>query len=134
MNNQEILNKLDEIIDEIETSDEYKRYLLLKEEIGKNKELVILINKVRQLNKDYLHNLVKKEELDNATNELNNHPLYREYLNNISVINNELSIVENTINNYFKKKLEKMNSLFYLFYIKKTLRKTSKKVYFFLAL
>ena len=106
LNNQEILNKLDEIIDEIETSDEYKRYLLLKEEIGKNKELVILINKVRQLNKDYLHNLVKKEELDNATNELNNHPLYREYLNNISVINNKLSIVENTINNYFKKKLE----------------------------
>ena len=106
MNNQEILNKLDEIIDEIETSDEYKRYLLLKEEIGKNKELVILINKVRQLNKDYLHNLVKKEELDVSTNELNNHPLYREYLNNISVINNNLSIVENTINNYFKKKLE----------------------------
>ena len=106
LNNQKILNKLDEIINEIESSDEYKKYLLLKEEIGKNKELVILINKVRQLNKDYLHNLVKKEELDNVTNELNNHPLYREYLNNISVINNKLSIVENTINNYFKKKLE----------------------------
>ena len=106
LNNQEILNKLDEIINEIESSDEYKKYLLLKEEIGKNKELVILINKVRQLNKDYLHNLVKKEDLDAVTNELNNHPLYREYLNNISVINNKLSIVENTINNYFKKKLE----------------------------
>ena len=106
LNNQKILNKLDEIINEIESSDEYKKYLLLKEEIGKNKELVILINKVRQLNKDYLHNLVKKEDLDTVTNELNNHPLYREYLNNISVINNKLSIVENTINNYFKKKLE----------------------------
>lgn len=105
LNNQEILNKLDEIINEIETSDEYKKYLLLKEKIGNNKELLILINKVRQLNKDYLHNLVKKEELDTVTNELNNHPLYREYLNTISVINNELSIVENAINNYFKKKL-----------------------------
>ena len=67
LNNQEILNKLDEIINEIETSDEYKKYLLLKEEIGKNKELVILINKVRQLNKDYLHNnnyFKKKLETD----------------------------------------------------------------------
>lgn len=106
LNNTLILKKLDEIINEIETSEEYKKYLVLKDEIKKNKELVLLINKVRQLNKDYSHKLVKKEELDRLTNELNNHPLYREYLNTISVINNELSIVENAINNYFRKKLE----------------------------
>jgi cell fate (sporulation/competence/biofilm development) regulator YmcA (YheA/YmcA/DUF963 family) len=106
LNNTLILNKLDEIINEIETSEEYKKYLVLKDEIKKNKELVLLINKVRQLNKDFNHKLVKKDELDRLTNELNNHPLYREYLNTISVINNELSIVENAINNYFKKKLE----------------------------
>lgn len=106
MNNKEILNKVDEIIKEIEDSDDYKKYLLLKEEINNNKELVLLINKVRQMNKDYTHKMVKKEELDSVTNELNNHPLYREYLNTISVINNEFSIIENTINNYFKKKLE----------------------------
>ena len=57
------------------------------------------------MNKDFTHKLVRKEELDRYTNELNNHPLYREYLNTISVINNEFSIIENTINNYFKKKL-----------------------------
>ena len=106
LNNTLILNKLDEIINDIETSEEYKKYLVLKDEIKKNKELVLLINKVRQLNKDYSHKLVKKDELDRLTNELNNHPLYREYLNTISVINNELSIVENAINNYFRKKLE----------------------------
>ena len=106
LNNTLILKKLDEIINDIETSEEYKKYLVLKDEIKKNKELVLLINKVRQLNKDYSHKLVNKEELDRLTNELNNHPLYREYLNTISVINNELSIVENAINNYFRKKLE----------------------------
>ena len=106
LNNTLILKKLDEIINDIETSEEYKKYLVLKDEIKKNKELVLLINKVRQLNKDYSHKLVKKDELDKLTNELNNHPLYREYLNTISVINNELSIVENAINNYFRKKLE----------------------------
>jgi cell fate (sporulation/competence/biofilm development) regulator YmcA (YheA/YmcA/DUF963 family) len=106
LNNEEILNKVDEIIKELEDSDDYKKYLKLKEEINNNKDLVLLINKVRQLNKDFTHNLVKKDELDNVQNELNNHPLYREYLNTISLINNELSIIENTINNYFKKKLE----------------------------
>ncbi len=106
MNNTEILNKVDEIIKEIEDSDNYNKYLELKEIINNNKDLVLLINKVRQLNKDFTHNLVKKEKLDKFQNELNNHPLYREYLNTISVINNELSIIENTINNYFKEKLE----------------------------
>ena len=106
LNNKEILDKVDEIIKEIENSSDYQKYLLLKDEINNNKELVLLINKVRQMNKDYTHKLVKKEELDSVTNELNNHPLYREYLNTISVINNEFSIIENTINNYFKKKLE----------------------------
>lgn len=106
LNNKEILDKVDEIIKEIESSSDYQKYLLLKEEINKNKDLVLLINKVRQMNKDFTHKLVKKEELDSITNELNNHPLYREYLNTISVINNEFSIIENAINNYFKKKLE----------------------------
>ena len=109
MNNKEILDKVDEIIKEIEDSEDYKKYLLLKNKISENKELLILINKVKQLNKDYLHNLVKKEEVDRVENELNNHPLYREYLNTISSINNELSIIENTINNYFKKKLNNDN-------------------------
>lgn len=106
MNNTEILNKVDEIIREVEDSDNYKKYLKIKDEINNNKELMLLINKVRQLNKDLTHNLVKKEDVDEIQNELYNHPLYREYLNTISLINNELSIIENTINYYFKKKLE----------------------------
>ncbi len=106
MNNKEILDKVDDIIREIETSPDYQKYLKLKEDIGNNKELVLLINEVRQMNKDFVHKLVDKKTLDNKTYELNNHPLYREYLNTIDVINNELSIIENTINNYFKKKLD----------------------------
>ena len=106
MNNEAILNKIDEIIKEIESSYDYRKYLKLKVEINNDKELVLLINKVRQMNKDYTHKLFKKEELDKVTNELNNHPLYREYLNTIDAVNNEFIIIENTINNYFKKKLE----------------------------
>ena len=89
MNNEAILNKIDEIIKEIEDSYNYQKYLKLKQ-------------------KDYVHHLCSKEELDNIINELNNHPLYREYLNKIDNINNTYSIIDNTINNYLKKKLENL--------------------------
>lgn len=103
MNNKEILDKVDDIIKKIESSSDYQKYLKLKEDIKNNKELVLLINEVRQMNKDFVHKLVDKKELDKKTDELNNHPLYREYLNTIDSINNELVIIENTINKYFDK-------------------------------
>jgi len=105
LNNKEILNKVDEIIKEIEESSDYQKYLKLKEDISNNKKLVLLINEVRQLNKDFTHKLVRKEELEEKENELKNHPLYREYLNTINEINNKFAIIENRINSYFKRKL-----------------------------
>ncbi|MBP5684633.1 MAG: YlbF family regulator [Bacilli bacterium] len=106
MNNKEILDKVDDLIHEIETSSDYQKYLKLKEDISNNKELVLLINEVRQMNKDFVHKLVDKKELDKKTDKLNNHPLYREYLNTINSINNELVIIENTINKYFSRIME----------------------------
>ncbi len=104
MNNDEILNKVDEIINLIESSDDYQEYLKLQEQINHNEEIILLINQVKLKQKDYAHHLCSKEELDSIINELNNHPLYREYLNKIDDINNTYSIIENTINNYMKKK------------------------------
>ena len=101
--NKEILEKIDEIIQIIETSPEYLKYLDLKEKIKNNKELMELINKVRVMQKDVLHKKNNQNELDKLLNELNNNPLYREYNNVIYEINNTYSIVENSINNYFEK-------------------------------
>ena len=72
----EILNKIDEIISLIEKSDDYQKYLLLKEKMKTNKELNQLINEVRLLQKDVVHHLNKKELLDKKMEELNNYPLY----------------------------------------------------------
>ncbi len=101
--NKEIENKIDEIINEIESSDLYKKYLLLKDNINSNKELMELINKVKVMQKDIVHKKKKKEDLDKLMDELNNNPLYREYNNCIYEINNTYGIIENSLNNYFDK-------------------------------
>lgn len=101
--NKEISKKIDEIIFEIEQSEEYQKYLLLKKQISQNKELMELINKVRVMQKDVLHQKVKKEELDKLVQELNNHPIYIEYNNALYEINNTFAIIENSLNHYFDK-------------------------------
>lgn len=101
--NKEITNKIDEIIKEIETSPVYQKYLLLQEKISNNKELTELINKVKVMQKDVIHKKKDKEELDKLMDELNNHPLYREYNNTLSEINNTYGIIESSLNNYFNK-------------------------------
>ena len=103
--NKEILEKVDELVKEIEDSPDYQKYLLLKDKISKNKELMELINKVRVLQKDYVHHLTKKEELDKLVDELNSNPLYREYNNTLYEINNTYAIIESKLNKYFQDKL-----------------------------
>lgn len=99
--NKEIENKIDEIINEIESSPDYQKYLSLKEQIKNNKELMELINKVRVMQKDVLHKKKTKEDLEKIVDELNNHPLYREYNNTLYEINNTYGIIESSLNNYF---------------------------------
>ena len=103
--NKEILLKIDEINSIIENSNEYQKYLKLKTQISNNKELTKLINEVRVMQKDTVHHLKEKNELDEKTKELNNDPTYREYINTLYEINNIYNIIESSLNNYFKDKL-----------------------------
>ena len=103
--NKEILDKVDEIIKIIEDSDDYQKYLDIKKKISNNKELSKLINEVRVLQKDVVHQVKKKTELDKKMKELNNHPLYIEYSNTLYDINNVFSIIESSLNKYFDDKL-----------------------------
>ena len=73
--------------------------------MSKNKEIIVLINTIRIMQKDVLHEKKNQEELDKLMKELNNHPLYIEYSNIVFEINNTFAIMENSINNYFDKLL-----------------------------
>ncbi len=103
MNNDKILAKIDEIINKIENSEEYLKYLDLKKKIENNKDLVSLIREVKVLQKDVVHHMDKKDLLNSKIYELNNNPLYREYNNTIYEINNTYAILENNLNNYFNR-------------------------------
>lgn len=102
--NNEILKKIDEIINKIENSKDYLKYLDLKSKI-ENSELVTLINEIKVLQKDVVHHIDKKELLDKKISELNSNPLYREYCNTIYELNNTYTVIENNLNNYFYNKL-----------------------------
>lgn len=106
LNNEDkvILDKVDEIIETIKTSSNYQKYLLLQEKMNSNQELINLINEVKNLQKMIVNGKNKEDELKEKMSLLENNPLYREYNNTINDINNEFSIVENTLNNYFDKK------------------------------
>lgn len=103
--NNEILKKVDEIISLIEKGEDYQKYLALKDKMDKNKELKLLINEVKLLQKDVVHHQEKENLLKEKMDELSNNPLYREYENTLFEINNTYTIIENGLNNYFQKKL-----------------------------
>ena len=103
--NNEIINKIDEIIKTIEESEVYKKYLFLQEEMKKNKKVNKLLNEVRVLQKDVVHHVSKKEKLEQKMNELREYPLYLEYTNTLDELNNTYTIIENSINKYFQEKL-----------------------------
>ena len=109
LNNEDkvILDKVDEIITVIKTSPNYQKYLLLQEKMNSNQELISLINEVKVLQKMIVNGKDKEIELKEKMALLENNPLYREYSNNLTDINNEFAIVENTLNNYFDKKFNK---------------------------
>ena len=105
MNNKEILNKIDEIINLIENSSEYQKYLSLKKDLDNDKEITLLISEIKLLQKDVVHHLDKKEILNKKINELESIPLYREYQNTVASLNNTYAIIEQRINNYINKKV-----------------------------
>ena len=103
--NKEILNKVDEIINLINESDNYKKYLKLKDMLENNKEIMLLISEIKVLQKDIVHHYEKKELLKEKQKELDSIPLYREYQNTLDELNITYNIIETTLNNYFNKTL-----------------------------
>ena len=105
MNNKEILNKIDEIINLIENSSEYQKYLSLKKDLDNDKEITLLISEIKILQKDVVHHLDKKELLNKKIKALESIPLYIEYQNTVASLNNTYAIIEQRINNYITDKI-----------------------------
>ena len=97
------MEELNKIIDYITNSSEYKKCISLKNKMSNNTKLMDKINKVKVLQKKYIksNDLSIKKELDLLIEDLNNEPLYYNYMNNLEVVNEMISFVNDELNNYF---------------------------------
>ena len=97
------MEKLDEIINYNTNSSEYKKCISLKDKMSNNSKLMDKINKVKVLQKKYIksNDLSIKKELDLLIEDLNNEPLYYNYMNNLEKVNEMISFVNDELHNYF---------------------------------
>ena len=104
---KELSKKLDDIVDYIVDSKEYKECIKYKEEMDKDESINITIKEIKKLQKQYINSNDKdiKNNLDNKIDELNNNILYNKYNQNLEVVNNMINYVKEELNDYFDKLL-----------------------------
>ena len=101
---ENVNNALLDIVSYIKNTDDYKMCMSLKKQMDDNKELVDLINEVKKLQKKYVRSNYDskiKEELDEVENKLNDIPIYNIYLNHLEKVNEMISYVKDSLNDYF---------------------------------
>ena len=101
---ESLLSRLDDVINCIKESHEYKKCLELQDKMSKNTEIIDLINKIKILQKKYINSNYSddiKSELDTVNNQLNSIPIYVSYLEYLEKVNYKIEYVKDYLNNYF---------------------------------
>ena len=111
MNNL-ILDKVDEIINYIKETSEYKDYLFLKDKVSKNNKINNLIEEVRTIEKELVKLEVNnkditdlEKEYNSKLEELNKIPLYKDYVDTVEKLDNIYQDIKDRLDNYFYEKL-----------------------------
>ena len=102
-----ILNKTDEIIDIIRESDEYKKYLQVSNKMKNHEEIMNLINEIKSLQKQLVKDKSLNRDITNIDNEINKklkqleeYPIYLEYIYLQEDLDNSIQLVKEGIENY----------------------------------
>ena len=100
---------LNEVINTIINSDDYKKCIELKNTMTYNEELVSLIEKIKKLQKKYVNTNDQEilVELKKLEEELNNVPIYVIYMQYLEKVNEKIEFVKDELNNYFYEVLNK---------------------------
>lgn len=95
---------INDVIYCITNSDDYKKCILIKNQMSCNEELVSLIELIKSKQKDFIRSgdsESSKNELDDLNKKLNSYPIYVEYLKSLDKVNAMIDIVHDDLNNYF---------------------------------
>lgn len=101
---ENLYKKLDDVILCIKESIEYKNVIDIKKKMNSNEELKKKINDIKLLQKKYVksnYDSSVKKDLDKLNDELLEVPIYRIYLDNLSVVNEKIEYVKDSLNDYF---------------------------------
>ena len=98
-----LLNKaVEEVISVIQKSDDYQKCLALKEKMKQNKELMQLIENIKEAQKRYIKNGSQdKKEIQVLEEKLSNYPIYVLYQQHLEKINSMISYVQDDLNEFF---------------------------------
>ena len=106
----EMLNKsLDEVVECIKESKEYKKCIELKEKMKSNDEINSLVKEIKLKQKKYIKsgdsNILN--ELNELEERLNCLPIYHVYTENLEKVNEYINYVKDELNDYFDRLLNK---------------------------
>ena len=99
-------NNLDDLINYIKNTIEYKKCLELKNKMSSNTNINKLMNDIRDFQKKYIRSNYDeniKLELDKVNEELNNIPIYITYCENLDRVNQMISYINDELSDYFYK-------------------------------
>lgn len=102
------MNKeLEEVINTIINSNDYKSCIQLKEKMSTNKEICELVDKIKVLQKKYVRENGEEalEELKLLEERLNEIPIYVIYMQHLEKVNEMINYVKDELNDYFYKVL-----------------------------
>lgn len=108
-NYQKMKNKMDELIETVQNDPLYQRYLLAKKSMQENKEIMDLINQVKEKQKCIVRasgnkedSSIYEEEIASLMSKLEKYPIYQEYSylqEDLNEMFQELKfLIENSIN------------------------------------
>jgi len=96
------------VVDEIKLSKEYQDYLKIEEKLKSNKEIIDLINDIKELQKELVKSKYYKKDLTSVEKiynkkleELDSYPIYGAYLESQRKINEKLQYVRGEIQSFF---------------------------------
>ena len=106
MNN--IKKDIDNLFDKITKEDIYKNYISSKKQLNNNKEIIEIINKIKEYQVKITNNYSDKleAEIKELYNKLNSYPLYQSYIEYKEELNNMLANITKEFNLYFEDILE----------------------------
>ena len=109
----DVLCKVDEIVNYIEESDNYKKYKEIGKKLEKDSDIMDKVNKIKSIQKQIVKLEIEKKDISYLEKEieeiwsiLNTYPIYQEYIYLQEDLNGIFQSIKMIIENYINDKLK----------------------------